>query len=180
MRNALAQAVLKLTVPGVPDTYQGCELWDLNLVDPDNRRPVDYAQREALLHALCHTTPQSLIESWADGRIKLHVLSRLARLRREQPALFDDGRYLPLATPGPHDERLCAFARVANDAACVVVVPLGATWDDTIIALPAELAGRAWTDALTAVSYAPAERFPAARLFETLPVAVLITPPPPA
>jgi (1->4)-alpha-D-glucan 1-alpha-D-glucosylmutase len=179
MRNALAQAVLKFTVPGVPDTYQGCELWDLNLVDPDNRRPVDYALRAAALHGLCHITPHRLMGFWRDGRIKLHVIRRLMTLRRQQPALFADGSYLPLAVDGSSAERVCAFARVADGAACIVAVPLSPAWRDTTITLPEELSHRAWTDVLTAENYAPADKFTAERLFATLPAAVLITPPQP-
>jgi (1->4)-alpha-D-glucan 1-alpha-D-glucosylmutase len=179
MRNAMAQAVLKLTVPGVPDTYQGCELWDLSLVDPDNRRPVDYALRTTALGELGKAPPHALLESWQDGRIKLHIVARLARLRRAQPALFRDGSYQPLAVAGAHAERICAFARVADGAACVAAVPLGPNWSDTTVGLPEEFAGRDWDDVLTGEIYERPERLDAARLFATFPVAALFTRPPP-
>src|SRR4029077_12077275 len=82
--NSLAQTVLKLTCPGVPDFYQGCELWDFSLVDPDNRRPVDYGLRQQRLDAL-EATPEEMLEHWRDGRIKLWVIHTLLKLRREQP-----------------------------------------------------------------------------------------------
>ena len=96
--NALSQTVLRLTVPGVPDIYQGTELWDLSLVDPDNRRPVDYDLREKLLDELQANppTPEDLLENWRDGRIKLFVIQHLLRLRRSYPDLFQQGGYTPL------------------------------------------------------------------------------------
>jgi (1->4)-alpha-D-glucan 1-alpha-D-glucosylmutase len=164
--SSLSQLVLKLTIPGVPDIYQGTELWDLNLVDPDNRRPVDYAARRAAL-AEPATTPEAvraLLANWPDGRIKLHVTARLLHLRRAQAALFADGGYSALAANGTHAAHVIAFARHTADAAIVAVVPrltaglcgdpvtppLGdAVWGDTHIALPAHLAGGAWCDAIT-------------------------------
>ena len=89
--NSLAQVVLKLTAPGVPDIYQGNEIWDFSLVDPDNRRPVDYAHRRKLLDSLDGVTPEELLQNWADGRIKLFVTQRLLRFRRDHPALFQQG-----------------------------------------------------------------------------------------
>jgi (1->4)-alpha-D-glucan 1-alpha-D-glucosylmutase len=166
-------------VPGVPDIYQGCEMWDLSLVDPDNRRPVDYARRAAALQGLCNATPQSLLDSWEDGRIKLQVVARLAALRRERPALFQAGSYLPIAVTGPHAERICAFARVADGEACLIAVPLGPAWDNTTIALPDDIAGRAWDNVLTGEAYERPEGLDAARLFAALPVAALATRPPP-
>ncbi len=89
---ALAQLVLKLTVPGVPDIYQGGELWDFSLVDPDNRRPVDWDRRRGLLEEVAAMHPRDLAADWQDGREKLFVTHRLLALRRAHPKLFADGR----------------------------------------------------------------------------------------
>jgi len=188
--NGLSQALLKLTVPGVPDIYQGCELWDLSLVDPDNRRPVDYAARRAALEGLRAVAPRRLLESWTDGRIKLHVVSRILDLRRREPALFRNGAYLPLAVEGADADRICAFARLADAAACVVVaprffagliaeggaIPLGASWGDASIALANELAGRSWRNVLTGERLqGMGAALPAARALAELPLAALVS-----
>ena len=121
---SLAQLVLKLTVPGVPDIYQGGELWDFNLVDPDNRRPVDFAQRRAVLNAIAGARITDITESWQDGREKLFVTHRLLGWRRDHPELFAAGNYQPLDTgEGWASDRLCAFARRHGGAALVTVVP---------------------------------------------------------
>src|SRR5207245_9324763 len=116
---SLAQVVMKATVPGVPDFYQGTELWDLSLVDPDNRRPVDFELR-ASMRSLQGSEPdwQALRESWPDGGMKLALTARLLALRQESPALFWDGAYAPLEVRGPHANEVLAFARVrGRDAA---------------------------------------------------------------
>ena len=101
MVNSLTQTVLKLTVPGVPDIYQGCEIWDYSLVDPDNRRPVDYAHRKQMLASLDGADPRALLASWTDGRVKLFVVRALLHFRREHAELFRQGE-LPGA--GGHGE----------------------------------------------------------------------------
>ena len=120
---SLAQLVLKATVPGVPDFYQGTELWDLSLVDPDNRRPIDFDVRASML-ASQGSEPdwQALRESWPDGRIKLALTARLLALRRELPVLFRDGAYAQIAVRGPHTNEMLAFARVSGRDAVIVVV----------------------------------------------------------
>ena len=136
--NGLARAVLKLTVPGVPDIYQGAELWDLNLVDPDNRRPVDYAARAEALAAL-GDDPAVLLESWQDGRIKLFVIHRLLALRRDRPELFSSGAYVPLPA-APH---LVAFARILPGQSLIVAVrrlSAHTKRQDDAIVLPPDLA----------------------------------------
>ena len=127
--NSLVQTVLKLTLPGMPDFYQGSELWDLNLVDPDNRRPIDYPLREkalaevtdALARDRCGTV-RRLAEAWPDGRIKLAVIATLLEYRRGYPDLFADGSYEPVMVGGAHGDRLCCFVRQRNDAAALVAV----------------------------------------------------------
>ncbi|HET6762464.1 MAG TPA: malto-oligosyltrehalose synthase, partial [Longimicrobiaceae bacterium] len=131
MVNALAQTLVKLASPGVPDVYQGQELWDFSLVDPDNRRPVDYALRTRMLDALetaladgdAADVAREMVEGWQDGRIKLFVTWRALLLRRALEPLFATGAYVPLAGDGERAEHLLAFARVADGAAVVVVVP---------------------------------------------------------
>ena len=116
--NSLIQTVCKLTAPGMPDIYQGAELWDLSLVDPDNRRPVDYTVRrrqlEAVRAALRTDRRQALkgyFSNWRDGSIKLAIITTLLEYRREHPDLFGSGHYLPLTVQGPQSERVCAYAR---------------------------------------------------------------------
>jgi (1->4)-alpha-D-glucan 1-alpha-D-glucosylmutase len=107
---SLAQVVLKYTAPGVPDTYQGCELWDHSLVDPDNRRPVDYAQRRQML-ARVQADPPSALTSWDDGAVKLYVTWCALQLRARRRETFLDGAYTPLEISGTHSEHIVAFAR---------------------------------------------------------------------
>jgi (1->4)-alpha-D-glucan 1-alpha-D-glucosylmutase len=111
-RNSLAQVLLKMLAPGVPDVYQGTELWDFSLVDPDNRRPVDFARRERLLSALAGRSVEELWESRADGAVKLLLLERLLDLRRRHhEALGPAGGYRPLDASGRDQSRVVAFAR---------------------------------------------------------------------
>ncbi|QEH37124.1 Maltooligosyl trehalose synthase [Aquisphaera giovannonii] len=158
MINSLSQTLLKLAMPGVPDTYQGTELWDLSLVDPDNRRPVDYALRARLLRELiaAHDDPQvgpgrlvrDLTSNMVDGRIKLYLHWRALRARREQPDLFTTGEYRGLNPRGANQQSLFAFVRASGDRRAVVAVPrlttrlcgghlpLGAeSWGDTEVQL---------------------------------------------
>ena len=150
-----------MTAPGVPDFYQGTELWDFSLVDPDNRRPVDWALRQRLLEDLVAeientrdlaALARSLIKSREDGRVKLYLIRQGLAFRRARAALFAHGEYRPLEAHGPLAEHLCAFARVATDVVSLTVVPrhlakrgiddppLGAEyWGDTWIALPDDL-----------------------------------------
>jgi len=118
--NGLAQLLLKLTTPGVPDIYQGTEFWDLSLVDPDNRRAIDYRQREAALQR--SLDPLQCLETWRDGRIKQAVMGRILELRRRMPDLFLRGDYRPLAVTGPHADHIIAFSRRHDTATMVVVV----------------------------------------------------------
>ena len=173
MVNSLAQAVLKLTIPGVPDIYQGCEFWDLNLVDPDNRRPVDFASRAAALADLESLVGRAsggmsqavviLLDQWPEGRIKHHVQTTLLKARRRWPMLFGDGAYTALSATGEHADNVIAFARSRDAAAIAVVVPrlvvglgggegrmpLGEVWTDGAVVCPPPLADRGWTNILT-------------------------------
>jgi (1->4)-alpha-D-glucan 1-alpha-D-glucosylmutase len=118
--NGLAQTFLKLTVPGVPDFYQGTEFWDFSLVDPDNRSRVDFDARVAAVGA---ASPEALVSTWRDGRIKQALILRTLALRSAAPALFADGTYEPLKVQGAFADRVIAFARRLNDDVLVVVAP---------------------------------------------------------
>lgn len=129
--NSLSQTLLKITSPGIPDFYQGNELWDFSLVDPDNRRPVDYRTRINLLDELMHKestvglleTAREVVATRNDGRIKLHLTRKALNFRRDNRELFDTGRYLPLTVEGVCQEHVCAFERSVNDSSILVVVP---------------------------------------------------------
>ena len=147
--NSLAQTLLKLTSPGVPDIYQGNEMWDFSLVDPDNRRPVDYAQRRQMLEDLPAASPEELMKSWPDGRIKLFLTQRLLQFRREHAELFARGSYLPLETSGIFADCCIAFAREFERHWIIVIAPrlssrvgfppIGELWQDTAVKLPESL-----------------------------------------
>ena len=107
--NGLAQVLLKLTAPGVPDIYQGTEYWDLSLVDPDNRTAVDFAVRQKSQDA---ALSDGLAAQWPDGRLKQFLIKRVLGLRKEMPALFSEGIYQPLETAGPMAAHVVAFARL--------------------------------------------------------------------
>jgi (1->4)-alpha-D-glucan 1-alpha-D-glucosylmutase len=185
--NALAQTLIKLTAPGVPDIYQGCELWDFSLVDPDNRRPVDFARRRTMLEDVAtRVTPESvaeLVPAWRDGRIKLLLTQRGLGVRRRQRELFLHGEYLPLEAYGAHRRRILAFARRAGNAWAVTVAPrlvarlapqgswpLGDVWEDTRLVLP-DGAPRSWTNVLTGERLGAPVRL--ADALHVLPVALL-------
>lgn len=122
MLNSLSQLTLKATLPGVPDFYQGTEFWDLSLVDPDNRRPVDFAARQTALSALDDPDWAGLIKSWPDGRIKLAWTRHLLKLRNQLADVFAQGDYQPLPVHGPHADHVIAFARRHGRNAAIVVV----------------------------------------------------------
>ena len=118
--NSLSQITLKATIPGVPDFYQGTELWDFSLVDPDNRRPVDFTAREAILDA-GFADMSALTESWTDGRIKLAWIHHLLDMRARHAKVFADGDFRPLTVEGTHRRHVIAFARTHRSEAIVVV-----------------------------------------------------------
>ncbi|MBX9846600.1 MAG: malto-oligosyltrehalose synthase [Xanthobacteraceae bacterium] len=120
--NSLAQLVLKATMPGVPDFYQGTELWDLALVDPDNRRPVDFTARQAMLAALPSASAGELADNWTDGRIKMALTRRLLQLRAEHPDAFRNGAYETVAVTSPHRDHVIAFKRSWQRSRFLVIV----------------------------------------------------------
>lgn len=179
VRNSLIQTVLKLTVPGVPDIYQGAELWDMNLVDPDNRRPVDYGARKALLEGVENCDVTHLVSAWEDGGIKLRLLTALLRLRVSDEQLFKTGSYEPLTAGGSQSDRVCAFLRRAGGSALLTAAALWPGrgydgWEESTLQLPNDTHARVWTNALNGREISRRDDgFRLRDLFETLPVAVL-------
>ena len=109
--NSLQQTLLRLTSPGIPDLYQGTELWDFSLVDPDNRRPVDFGSAGVACGGEAKGPPSEQLPNWRDGRVKLAVVQRVLALRQHAASLFAQGEYLPLTVQGKHADRVIAFAR---------------------------------------------------------------------
>jgi (1->4)-alpha-D-glucan 1-alpha-D-glucosylmutase len=185
--NGLAQCLLRLTVPGVPDLYQGTEFWDFSLVDPDNRRPVDFAARVA---ALGDSDFSALAACWRDGRIKQALIARLLALRGRTPALFAEGSYVPVPVVGSHAASIVSFVRRHREhwlLAAVPRLPLGmlqrsddlaiapAAWSDTALQLES-VPTHAMFDGWTGV---PVElvggRTSVGRLCTALPLVLLTT-----
>jgi len=134
--NSLSQITLKATMPGVPDFYQGTEYWDLSLVDPDNRRPVDFTDRATVLASAEDPDWQNLVQRWPDGHLKLAWIRHLLKVRNQLARVFADGDYHPLEVTGPHRDHVIAFARHhGRDAAIVAVAKSFA---------PLSQGGRAW------------------------------------
>ncbi len=156
--NGLVQLVLKMTLPGVPDTYQGTELWDFSLVDPDNRRPVDFARRQAALEK--GWSFAELMDSWRDGGVKQHVVRQLLTYRASEPDLFRRGGYRRLAVDGARQDNVLAFQRRHGDRDLIVIVPRvcaspvvgsarpdipSAWWQDTQVSGIESGGARSWT-----------------------------------
>ena len=190
MLNSLSQLTLKLTVPGVPDIYQGTELWDLSMVDPDNRRPIDFRRRRDVLAEVAGRDADRLLTRWIDGRIKMRILQGLLALRRDHPDLFLDGDYRPLEATGDQATHLCGFARVHNGRKMLVAVPrlcagltesevrpplARAVWGNTALTLTDGLVGQTWTHVLTREEVSFDDQAGAASLFAEIPVAVLVS-----
>ena len=185
MVNAITQTVLKLTVPGVPDIYQGNELWDYSLVDPDDRRPVDYALRREMLAGLKGADRRELLDRWTDGRIKLFVTRTLLRHRAERAGLFKHGGYRPLKLTGKRAENAVAFAREHEGHGVLVIVPrlssqvgfppLGEGWENTEVALGDDEASGKWRELFTGQTITTGTYgLPLAELFAEFPWAVLV------
>jgi (1->4)-alpha-D-glucan 1-alpha-D-glucosylmutase len=199
--NSLSQLLIKITAPGVPDFYQGTEMWDFNLVDPDNRRPVDYARRRAVLEALdaAPSNPDlvdELLRTRQDGRIKMFVIKRALAARAQRRDTFERGEYVPLQASGARRDSLFAFARTYRGDTVITCVPRlpaalipdastlpigSAVWGDTILEVPAGASERftsPFVDLLTGarLDAAPGDGrilLPTALLFDRLPVALV-------
>jgi (1->4)-alpha-D-glucan 1-alpha-D-glucosylmutase len=169
--NSLAQTLIKMVVPGVPDFYQGTELWDLSLVDPDNRRPVDFALRAAFARRVPSLSAAEVTAEWDSGLPKLWMTARVLAIRRERAEDFSDqSKYQPLIAQGTHLARLFAFRRGENLIAVVprFIMSLGGEWGDTRLPLP----GGAWRNCFTG-AVLQREAIPDT-LFNSFPVALLI------
>ncbi len=185
--NSLTHTLLRMTTPGVPDLYQGADYWDFSLVDPDNRRPVDFDKRRATLEL--QAQPAELLTNWKDARLKQWLILRTLELRRVQPRLFTEGRYLPLKVEGEHADRLIAFARELNGSWLIVVAARLASgllgdsrtpqipaerWGDTQVQLPDALSGHALERLFDGMAVTPKQAgLRAAEILQQLPVAVL-------
>ena len=185
--NSLSQMILRLSSPGIPDLYQGTEFWDFSLVDPDNRRPVDYAARSSAL-ADAVTTSQ-LLHRWRDGRIKQRLLYLALQMRARQTNLFLEGSYIPLKSEGSYPENVIAFMRLLGDKTVITVVTrLSATfgladfplvelsaWQDTFLVLPRSLSGRSvkWVLEPDRPALASGLKLRIDQVLRNLPVAIL-------
>jgi (1->4)-alpha-D-glucan 1-alpha-D-glucosylmutase len=193
--NSLAQTLLKITSPGVADIYQGTEIWDFSLVDPDNRRPVDYERRMAMLADLQEAAANArdrrqfaldLLTTKEDGRIKLFVNYQALHCRRAYPGLFSTGAYTPLEVTGTAAEHVFAFLRGGNSGSALVVVPRLLTklspdirrpplgrdvWGDTRVVLPEAQADGVWRNVFTEEK---TSSLALAELFQSFPVALLV------
>lgn len=176
--NSLAQVLLKLTMPGVPDIYQGCESWDFSLVDPDNRRPVDFGARRAALDAVAGMAPEAAWDRASEGLPKVLLTLRALGLRRQHPECFGAGAsYEPLEVTGPEAGHVVAFARAAS---VVSIAPrLVGGWEIRDGGLSRALAGTSvilgpgdWRDVLSGAQM-PGGRQDVGRLLERFPVALL-------
>jgi (1->4)-alpha-D-glucan 1-alpha-D-glucosylmutase len=184
---SLSQLAVKLAAPGVPDIYQGTEFWDLSLVDPDNRREVDFDARQAALAGIDQAAPDELLRDWRSGRAKMRLLKAGLALRRDHPELFGAGDYVPLEIEGEAAGHLVAFTRhhaghwailVATRLPLVLLdgdLPLvdASAWGDTRILLPEEARDTAFRDVLFGAEAAPAPSLEARQLLAAFPVALL-------
>jgi (1->4)-alpha-D-glucan 1-alpha-D-glucosylmutase len=193
--NSLSQTLLKYTAPGVPDTYQGMEFWDLSMVDPDNRRPVDYSLRISALKDIKEKSQTDILKlidqlfsSKEDGRIKLFLTYELLQARKANLAVFQKGDYLPLEVSGKFKDHIVAFARSDGNKMAIAIAPRFLTsliqpgeyplgqkvWDDTCLQLPPE-APSAWKDAITEQMMQANGSLPVGEALKHFPVALLIS-----
>jgi (1->4)-alpha-D-glucan 1-alpha-D-glucosylmutase len=182
--NSLTQTLLKLASPGVPDIYQGTEIWDYSLVDPDNRRRVDYELRRQMLQSLSSTTPAELMQTWPDGRIKLFLTQHILQFRRRHADLFECGEYAPLHVSGTFAECCISFVRRLDTNWIAVIAPrlcsrigfppIGEAWQDTAIEFPESFSLKDAHDLFTCRPIRYQKRQVAVRdVFSALPFAVV-------
>ncbi|RCJ27692.1 malto-oligosyltrehalose synthase [Nostoc minutum NIES-26] len=195
MFNSLSQTLLKATAPGVPDFYQGTELWELSLVDPDNRRPVDFEQRHAYLSAIREQIKtdilgliQELLDRKTDGRIKLFLTAQVLKARTDYLSLFQEGDYLPLEIKGTHADRIIAFARRQGNQTAIAIAPrfltsliqpgddpLGeSVWQDTHLKLPSGTTST-WKNVLTEQTLQATGTLSIGTALAHFPVALLVS-----
>jgi (1->4)-alpha-D-glucan 1-alpha-D-glucosylmutase len=194
--NGLSQTLLKLTCPGVPDIYQGNELWNLSLVDPDNRRPVDYVRSQELFECVRTRgdTPDSslidcLMKNPEDGRVKQYLIWQALRLRQQESDLFQQGEYLPLTVAGAKANHVVAFARRSENTSVLVIVPrlisnllndfdvppIGPQiWQDTQVALPSDDSGKQYRNIYTGEVLEPEAKINVSQVLSEFPVALCL------
>jgi (1->4)-alpha-D-glucan 1-alpha-D-glucosylmutase len=193
--NSLSQTLIKITSPGVPDFYQGAELWDLNLVDPDNRRPVDFSTRRSLLRNITEETQadllslvSSLLRGREDGRIKLFLISTALETRKRYGDIFQRGTYTPLVVSGRLRDHIIAFQREYDEKRTVTIaprflvtlveegkLPLGSeVWQDTRIVMP-DSAPAKWTNTFTGEIIAGENYIAVGQVLEHFPLALLVS-----
>jgi (1->4)-alpha-D-glucan 1-alpha-D-glucosylmutase len=191
--NSLSQILIKITSPGIPDFYQGTELWDLSLVDPDNRRPVDYKKRQTYLKEIKKKTEndrlsliKDMLSTKEDGKIKLFLTHRALVVRNENKELFDSGTYIPLVTEGKYKNNIIAYARHHEEKWVIIIAPRFLStiveenrlpldkevWDDTHIILP-EKAPKTWKNAFTDESITCADTIAIGEVMKYFPLALL-------
>ncbi|GJL51777.1 MAG: maltooligosyl trehalose synthase [Nitrospirales bacterium] len=201
MVNSLSQVLLKITAPGIPDFYQGTELWDFHLVDPDNRRPIEYENHRQALEDLNQTQQRDgtlallrqLLEHPHNGHLKLWTTLKALQYRKAHASLFLEGDFQPLESDGPQSPHVCAFGRIEGEQAAITIIPrfisslcpesgqwpLGKeVWEGTNLLLPDTLAGSRFTNVLTGESIASTEHHekaivPVHEILEHFPVALL-------
>jgi (1->4)-alpha-D-glucan 1-alpha-D-glucosylmutase len=195
--NSLSQTLIKIASPGVPDFYQGTELWDFSFVDPDNRRPVDFERRRSLARAMAELPRDpaalmaELFRTKHDGRMKVFVIQRALEARKSRPALFQCGEYVPLMIRGQWKDHIVAFARREQSNWAIAVAPRMLTrlvnenqfplgpqvWKNTELVLPTE-AHVSWRDAISGLVLADGHTLSVAKVLECFPVALLMSQPP--
>ena len=187
---SLTQLTLKMTSPGCPDIYQGNELWDLNMVDPDNRRPVDFNHRKNTLEAISDLNDTTSIENlWHkryNGDIKLWLTAQLLHLLSHNQDLFSNGIYMPLEVKGKYKHNIIAYARIYGPKICVVILPLhigelaeqqqnevlAIDWEDTHVMIPENISGQ-WMNICAQSSYTYLDSIPVAEVFRDISFAIL-------
>ncbi|HEX3034114.1 MAG TPA: malto-oligosyltrehalose synthase [Thermodesulfobacteriota bacterium] len=193
--NSLSQALIKITSPGVPDLYRGTELWDLSLVDPDNRRPVDFGKRKEFLGYIKEREKndtlgliEELLSTKEDGRLKLFLIYKSLRARHDRKETFEKGDYIPLEVKGKCREHIIAFARRKKRGFAITVAPRFLTslikegeyplgknvWRDTYISVPEDFPST-WEDVITAQTIEGGETLQIAEILKHFPVALLIS-----
>ncbi len=191
--NSLAQVLLKITLPGVPDFYQGTELWDFSLVDPDNRRPVDFRKRRNMLDYLLDNEKSGkpiiddMLANWQDGRIKLYITCKALNVRQQHKELFKKGEYVPLKITGNNMDNIVAFTRCHEDKTALIAVPRFFTqltdvdrppcgkqvWGENRIHLP-DGSPQKWWNVFTGETVSTGESIGLYELFDSFPLALFI------
>jgi len=196
--NSLTQTLLKMTCPGIPDFYWGTELWDLTLVDPDNRRPIDFMLRQNLLSKVATLNPKkarTLLATPSDGKAKLYTIYKTLQFRKRHPLLFEKGKYLPITIKGTQSNHIVAFCRINGDDYVLIVAPRfvadllfvelsksktsnpqiwhDINWTDTCLCLPKTLPSR-WTNIFTEKPLSSnCEHLPLHMVLNDFPIALL-------